>query len=139
MHGYGGSRRAIVSEILAIDFVVSGEVIHVDEVGGDLDHILQSCPRAAQNVADIFDHGASLHANVELRRSHRHPLPRRRSCCRRGERWSRTQTEIARAFDVRKLSPRLRLAFDDFAFRFAHLFCVTTRRYKRMQILFSSE
>ena len=32
VHRDRGSRRAIVVEVLAVNFVISGEVVHVDEV-----------------------------------------------------------------------------------------------------------
>src|SRR3954449_7024746 len=39
MDGDGGARRTVVVEKLAVDFVVSGEVVHVNEVGGHLHHV----------------------------------------------------------------------------------------------------
>ena len=65
MNGHGGSRRAIVIEKFSIHLVVSGEVVHADEICRKLNDVPQIGSGAPQNVANIFDYRAGLGANVE--------------------------------------------------------------------------
>src|SRR6516165_1099404 len=65
MHGDGGSRRALMVEILAVDLIVSGEVIHIYEKNRYLGDVAQTRPGTGENVAHILDCGTSLHTDVE--------------------------------------------------------------------------
>src|SRR4051794_35229539 len=40
MYGYGRSRRPLVVEVLAIDLVITGKVVHVDQKSRDLRQVL---------------------------------------------------------------------------------------------------
>ncbi|KAG1305593.1 hypothetical protein G6F62_015551 [Rhizopus arrhizus] len=69
MHRDGGARRAIGVEELAVDLIVSTEVVHVDQESTDLDHIGQRGAGGRQDVADVLDDGARLHADVQRGRA----------------------------------------------------------------------
>jgi hypothetical protein len=60
-----GARGAVVIEKFAVNFVVSSEVIHVDEKRIDLDDIFESHAFAGKNVANVLDNGAGLSADIE--------------------------------------------------------------------------
>ena len=71
VHRHGGARRPFVAEEFAIDLVVAAEIVHVDEIRADLDAIGQIRPRALKDVADVLDHRAGLHLDVQPHRAHR--------------------------------------------------------------------
>src|SRR5580658_10953470 len=71
MDGDGGARRTTFVEVLVVNFVVTGKVVHVHEEGGNLDEVAHIRPDARENVADIVDDSAGLRANIELRRAKR--------------------------------------------------------------------
>src|SRR5580704_390733 len=69
MNSYGGARRAVFVEILVVDLVVTGEIVHVHQVGGNFDDVALVRSDAGMGVANIVDDGWSLRANIELHRA----------------------------------------------------------------------
>ena len=71
MYCHGGAGGAVKIEVLAVDLVVTGKVIHVHEVSCNFHYIFQRGVGAGEDVAHVLDHGASLFANVEARGAER--------------------------------------------------------------------
>src|ERR1700679_3552119 len=132
MDGDGGACRPVFIEVLVVDLVVAGKIVHVHQVAGNLDQVAETCADAGKNVADIVQDGAGLRADIELRRAQRvdfRPGDRVVGAARTG---AGDEQIIAGAFDVWKFAARLRFARYDFAFRGHQSLNLT-------QILFSSE
>ncbi len=121
MHGDGGSGRTIVSEKFPIDFVVAAEIVHVHQVSRNLDDVAKLRSRALQDVANVLENGAGLHADVEMGGSEGINLGSGdgvigASCTGTGD-----KQKIARALDVRILATGRGLALDHLALGYAHL------------------
>src|SRR5258708_28404382 len=67
MHSHRRSRWTIVPEKFTIHFVIAAEIIHVRQVGGNLDYVFQLRTHYPQNIANVLDDGSCLGADVELR------------------------------------------------------------------------
>src|SRR5271155_246151 len=132
MDGDGGARRTVFSEVLVVNLVVTGEVVHVHQVGGNLDEVAQIRANAGENVAYIVNDGAGLRANIELRRAKRISLGTGDGIVRAAGTSAGDEKKIAGAFNVRKFAARLCFARNDFAFHNHQSLNLT-------QILFSSE
>src|ERR1700685_4522335 len=121
MHGHGCSRRTIVSEEFAIRLVITREIIHVYQISGNLDHILQLRSCTPEDVADILDHRSRLHPDVE-------PGCAQGIGCGTGNRVVATarpraghKQKVASSLDLRIPAPRRRFSINDSAFYPAHL------------------
>ena len=66
MHGDRRARRAGVIEMFGPYFVVTAEIVHIDEVTRDLHAVRERRAFNRQDVANVLDHGARLLANVQL-------------------------------------------------------------------------
>src|SRR5277367_268815 len=132
MDGDGGARGTVFGEVLVVNFVVAGEIVHVHEVTGNFDDIAQFRAHAGENVADIVDDGAGLRANVELRRAQGVGFRAGDGVIRAARTGAGNEEIIAGAFDMRKIPARLRFSRNDFAFHYHQSLNLT-------QILFSSE
>src|SRR5579862_5703257 len=69
MHGNRSPGRAVVTEVLAVNFVVSCKIIHAHQVRSHFHDVLETGLHARQNLAHVFDHGSGLHANIKMRGS----------------------------------------------------------------------
>src|SRR5262249_17248260 len=67
VHGDRGSCWPLMVEVLAINLVLSREIIHVDEKSRYLGNVAQIRSGTGQNVAHILDHCPGLRANIEAR------------------------------------------------------------------------
>ncbi len=85
---------------------------------------------AVQDIADIFDHGASLGADIESDYPQGICFGAGDAVVGAARAGARDKKKVARTLDVRKLSARRGFAFDDFAF------CVAQ---SLTQMLFNSE
>src|SRR5712672_3145948 len=65
MNRYCGTGGPIVAEIFPVHLVVAGKIIHIHQVRGYFNNILELSVNTSQNVADILDYGSSLYANIE--------------------------------------------------------------------------
>src|SRR5215467_3625590 len=66
MDGNSGSRRSLLTEIFAINFIVTREIGHVHQEAGNFNNVLQFCADACEDVANVFDDGSSLLTDIEL-------------------------------------------------------------------------
>src|SRR6218665_2528622 len=69
-HGERGGGGPAVNEKLAVDLVVAGEVIHVDQKSRDVDDLFQIRTDALQDVAQVRYHCPCLHPNIQPGRVH---------------------------------------------------------------------
>ena len=104
MHGDRRARGPGVIEIFGPHFVVSREVVHVDEVARDLDAVGERCAFSGEDVANVLDDGAGLRADVETGRAHRVDLNASERVVFSARTGAGHEQEIARATDVRKLA-----------------------------------
>src|SRR3984885_1576524 len=115
----GGSRGALFVEKLSVNLVVSFEILHFDEKGGNFDQVFEVGIHAGENVADIFNNRASLLANVQMHGTEligRGSVNGIVSSTRTG---TGDEKEIACALYVRELAAWLGFAFDNLAFHFS--------------------
>src|SRR6516162_3946917 len=112
MHGDRGSRRALMVEVLAVDLVISLEVVHVHEEGRYLGEVAQVRSGTGQDVAHVLDYGAGLGADVEVRCSKLVHLGSGDGIVRTAGTRPREEEEIAGALKVGKSAAGRRFALD---------------------------
>ena len=95
-------------------------------------------PALCKNVANILDHRASLHANIEPRCARGIDFGAGDRVVGTARAGSGHKQKISRPLDVRILAARRGFSFDDFALRPAHS-CSVGSHHSRMQMLFNSE
>src|SRR5579872_621947 len=120
MHGHRRSCRPVVSEKFTIDFVVSREVIHIHQVGGNLHYISQLRSIALQNVANVLDHRASLRANIEARSTQGIDFCAGNRVIRPSSTRTRNEQEISGTFQMRIFPTGRRSSLDYFAVYIGH-------------------
>lgn len=106
MHSDGRARGAICVEVFGPDFVVATEVVHVDEIAGDLDAVSERCAFCCEDVANVFDDGAGLRFDIEACRSHRIDFDARERIVFAARAGAADEQEVASALDVREFSAR---------------------------------
>src|SRR5215469_2975343 len=111
MDGNRSSRRTLMVEVLAIDLVVSREVIHVDEKGRYLGDVAQIRSGTGQNVAHVLDHRAGLLADVKAGRTKLIYVGSGDSVVWTAGTCPRDEQEIPGALYVRIRATRCRFAF----------------------------
>jgi hypothetical protein len=122
MHRDCGSRRTVISEELAIYFVVTREIVHVYEVGRKLDDITKLRSRARKNVTNVFNHGARLLANVEPRCSERIEFCPSNRIVNAAGTGTRHKKEITRPLEMWIFPTRDGFSLYDFALTRAHIY-----------------
>ena len=75
MNGHRGAGRPVVIKVLAVDFVVAGKVVHVDQETGHVDQVVQATAHAVQNVGNVVDNRAGLLADIQGKRPRGTALP----------------------------------------------------------------
>jgi hypothetical protein len=143
-----GDRRAsgtLLIEVFSISLVIPGEIIHRHEVGGNFDDVSQIRMHAGQNIADVLDDSARLHADIEAHLPGFACFRTSNGVVRAARAGARHEQIVARALDVRKSAAGFGFAFYNSAFHRTR----TSGRVNRqgasaycdslMQILFSSE
>ncbi len=139
MHRHGGSCRAIVVEVFAVHFVVSGEIVHVHKIGRDFNQVVETGSGRLQNVAHVVDHRASLRTNIQVRCTKFVRSRSRDRVVSSARARSRNNQKISSALDVRIPPPRLRFRLDNLSFLLSPFHVQNGRIQSLMQILFSSE
>src|SRR5215469_1711013 len=134
MDGNRSSRRTLMVEVLAIDLVVSCEVIHVDEKGRYLGNVAQIGSGTGQNVAHVLDHRAGLRTDVEARRTKLIAVGSGDGVVWTAGTCPRDEQEIPGAFYVRIWAARGRFRFQHGSLRCGarlhHLSCDVRIEYK---------
>lgn len=116
VHRHGRTGGSVHVKVFSIHLVVATEIVHVDQVGGDLDNIFQAGAGGRKDVPDVVQHRPRLDTDIEPGGAHfihLHPLKRvvRTTAACAGD-----KQEIPGSFDMRKFSSRAGLAGDDFTF-----------------------
>src|ERR1700681_3230344 len=114
------SSGPIVAKVFTIDFVVSSEVVHVDEVDRHFDYIFELRAHGFQDVAHVFQDGLRLRSDIELRRSKFVDLRASNGVIGAARARPGNKQKITRALDVRIFAARLGLPLNNFAFHFPH-------------------
>lgn len=104
---------AIKSKVLAINLVVSFEVVHAGKERRDFYKIIQLGSFTAKNIGDVFDDRSRLSANVEIGSAHRINGRTFKAVVRAPGRSAGKEQKIAGTFDVRELPTWRRLAGKD--------------------------
>src|SRR5712671_1756622 len=115
MNRYCGTGGPIVAEIFPVHLVVAGKIIHIHQVRGYFNNILELSVNASQNVADVLDHSASLCPDVETRRSEFIAVGSGNRVVGPSRARTRHEQKVSGTFDVRILAPSLRFSLNDFA------------------------
>ena len=115
MSGYGRACGSVVVEEFTVDLVVAFEIFHSDEKRCDIDNILEARPGAREDIADVFDHGARLIANFEMRDAPIVDYDAREGVIRAARTRSRDEQEVPCSLDVWIAAARRRFAFNQFS------------------------
>ena len=113
MHRHGGACRPIGVEELAVDLIVATEVIHVDQESTDLGHVGQRRAGGGEDVADVLDDGARLHADVQRGGAHGVDLGAGDAVVGQARAGAGNEQEVACALDVRVFAAGRGFAGDD--------------------------
>ncbi|MNR19866.1 hypothetical protein D3C85_1366800 [compost metagenome] len=100
VHRDRGAGRTIGVEVLAVDLIVSTEVVHVDQECTDFHHVGERGAGGGQDVADVLDDGACLHADVQRGGAHRVDLGARDAVVGQARAGAGDEQEAACALDM---------------------------------------
>jgi hypothetical protein len=140
VYGYRGSCRTVVAKVFSVDFVVSREVIHTDQIRRHFDDIFQVSALCAQDISNVVDDRPRLTSNVEMRRSHRIDFRAGNGVIGTAGTRPGNKEEVTGTFHVRIFAARLRFALNNVAFDLPHSARRCSHRcHSRIQTLFSSE
>lgn len=113
VNSHSRSRRTVFVEQFGVHLVVSTEVVHGHQVGGDLNQITEFSTHFGEDCRDVFDDGTRLRPNVERRRPHLVDLDADKRVVGSTRTGPGDIDEIADHLDVGELSARLRQLLDD--------------------------
>lgn len=112
MHGDGRARRASVIEMFGPHFVITAEIVHVDEIACDLHAIRERRAFSGQNVANVFNHSTGLLTNIQLRNAQGIDFDARERVVLAPRTGAGDKQKISGAADVGKLAARRGFGFE---------------------------